>query len=323
MLILGLKGSPRKKSNTSFLLSSFLSEAEKKGAQTIILDVPKMNIKPCMGCGHCEKKGFCVIGNDDMNATVYPLLRQANLIVMSTPIYFYNATAQLKTMIDRSQALWSRRYKLNLSDPGANTRKGFLLSVGATRGKNLFDGVELTAKYFYDAVGAKFTGTLKYWQIEDTGEIEKQPQILSDVQWEADRLTSPLASRKKIMFACRENACRSQMAGAFARHLFGDKVDALTCGSSPAKQVNPQMIQVMAEKGLDMAFITPKSMDLALSQDTPDIMVTMGCGEACPFIPGAKRIDWDLPDPSEKPIDFMRDIRDRIEQQVKNLIEDL
>ncbi len=323
MNILGLKGSPRRNSNSGILLSTFLSEAEKNGANTTTLDIPKMNINPCRGCGHCEKHGFCVMRDDDMSKTVYPLLRQADLVIVSTPIYFYSATAQIKAAIDRSQTLWSRIYRFKLSDPGAKTRKGFLLAVGATKGQNLFDGIKLTAKYFYDAIGAEGTGSLTYRRIEHAGEIEDHPDILEEVREAAHNLTASFLKRKKIVFACRENACRSQMAGAFAKYLYGDKVDVQTCGSEPAKEINPLMMDVMAEKGLDMAFITPASMETILRKSTPDMIITMGCGEACPFVPGAVRIDWDLPDPAGKPIEFMRDIREKIEAHVKALLNDM
>ena len=120
MLVLGLQGSPRKKGNTQYLLKSFLNEAENLGARTHIIEVAKKNITPCKGCGFCEKKGYCVIEDDDMKPEIYPLLRSTDVIVVATPIFFYSVTAQLKALIDRSQALWSRKYKLKLTDPVKN-----------------------------------------------------------------------------------------------------------------------------------------------------------------------------------------------------------
>ncbi len=96
MLVLGLHGSPRTNGNTHYLLQTFLSECDRAGAQTEMLAVPQLNIKPCIGCGYCEKKGFCVTNNDAMATEVYGLLRQADIIVLATPIYFYSATSQLK-----------------------------------------------------------------------------------------------------------------------------------------------------------------------------------------------------------------------------------
>ena len=164
MFILGLQGSPRIKGNTSILLSSFLTEAERLGARVKHIDVAKMDISPCQECGICEEKGFCPI-DDDMQA-IYPLFRQADIIVMASPVFFYGPTAQMKAVIDRTQALWARKYVHKLIDPGRKWRQGFLLSLGATKGKNLFNGISLTARYFFDAVGASFEGTLTYRQIE-------------------------------------------------------------------------------------------------------------------------------------------------------------
>jgi multimeric flavodoxin WrbA/protein-tyrosine-phosphatase len=320
MFVLGIQGSPRKKGNSNYLLSLFLDQAKGLGAQTHTISAPKKNIKPCWGCGHCERKGFCIIQDDDMSSEVYPLIRQADVVVAATPIYFYNTSAQLKLLIDRCQSFWSRRYRLKLSDPKRKNRQGFLLSVGATRGKNLFEGVELTGKYFFDAIGASFDGSLGYREMEGPGELEKHPTVLDDVKKEVTKLIGPNTQRKKILFACRENACRSQIASAFAQHKAGGKVEAISGGSEPSDQINPVMEEVMAQKGIDMAFRTPRSIEDAVSEVKPDIIVTMGCGEKCPFIPDVEIIDWDLPDPSGKPIEFMIDVLDEIEKRVDSLV---
>jgi len=319
MLVLGLQGSPRKKGNTNYLLTEFMKEAERLGARIHVINAAKKNITPCIGCGSCEKKGYCVTKNDDMTLEIYPLLREADVIVTASPIYFYNVTAQLKILIDRSQTLWSRRYRLNLGDPGSKTRRGFLLSLGATRGKNLFEGTHLTMQYFYDALSAKYEGGLTYWKIEHPGDMEAHPMVLEDVKKAVADLLSPLLGRKKILFACRENACRSQMAAAFARYLGGDKIDASCAGSEPAEKINSDMVAAMQEKGIDMAFRGTRPLDEAISVSTPDMIVTMGCGEACPLVPGAEVQDWDLPDPAGKPLDFIRGVRDEIENRVKDL----
>lgn len=319
MFILGLQGSPRKKGNTDFFLSTFLAAAEKQGAETEKVYVPGKNIQPCKGCGYCEKKGFCIIKDDDMKSGIYPLLRKADIVVAATPIYFYNTPAQLKALIDRCQSLWSRIYRFNVKDPGAAHKLGYILSVGATKGRNLFDGLHLTAKYFFDAVNADYAGSITYRQIENSGDLKKHPSVLKDIEDAVARLVTPLMNRKKILFACRENTCRSQMAGAFAQFLAGDKIDAYCAGSSPADQINPVMEEAMMEKGIDMAFRKPVSIDNVISKVTPDMIVTMGCGEACPFIPETEKIDWDFPDPAGKPIEFMRQVRDEIEQKIKAL----
>jgi len=319
MFILGLQGSPRKSGNTALLLESFLEEAERLGARMYNLDVAEKTINPCLECGVCEEEGFCPI-DDDMQQ-VYPLLRHADIVVMATPIFFYGPTAQIKALIDRSQAMWARRYTYKLIDPGRKWRRGFLLAVGATRGKNLFEGISLTAKYFFDAIGAGFEGSLTYRQIEGQGDIAKHPKAFIDAKEKAGVLIEPFINRKKILFICRENACRSQMASAFAQSHAGDKIEVESAGSAPAEEINPLMEEAMSEKGIDMAFRKPKSIDEALSYMKPDLIVSMGCGEECPNVPGVKVQDWDLTDPSNKPIEFMRETRDEIERKVNDLID--
>lgn len=322
MLALGLQGSPRKKSNTAFLLSTFLEEAEKLGALTHTIDVCNRDIQPCKEYTTCEKTGFCPI-EDDMDPDIYSMLRQADIVVTATPIFFYSAPAQLKALIDRSQTLWARKYRLKLTDPGRKWRQGFLLSLGATRGKNLFEGLHLTMKYFYDAVGANYAGSLTYRQIENPGDMEKHPTVLEDVKTAAEKLIEPLTKRKKVLFACRENACRSQMASAFAQYLAGDRMDVLNAGSAPAEKINSGMVEVMKEEGIDMAFRKPRHLDDVLDHDTPDMIITMGCGEECPFIPGVERQDWELADPAGQSVDVMRKVRDEIKGRVTQLINEL
>jgi len=322
MLVLGFQGSPRKKGNTSFLLKNFMQAAEKLGAQTRIIEVTQKNIIPCKEYVVCERKGYCPI-DDDVKSEIYPLIRQAEVVVLATPIFFFNMTAQLKAVVDRCQLFWARKYKLKLTDPAKKTKRGFLLSVGASKGKSLFEGLQLTAKYFFDAIDAGFEGSLTYREIEGPKDMAKHPKVLADIETAAAALIGPLLGRKKILFACRENACRSQMAGAFAQYLAGDKFEVITGGSAPADQVNPDMVKAMHEKGIDMVFRVPQSIESAISDTTPNFIVTMGCGEECPFVPGAQMLDWDLPDPAGKPPDFMRQVRDEIENNVKNLIKEL
>ena len=314
MNVLGLQGSPRK-GNTCFLLSEFMCAAEKLGAAVVAVDVQEKNILPCTECRVCETCGFCPI-DDDMTAEVYMLLREADVVVMASPVFFYSVPAQLKALIDRSQVLWARRYRLGLEDPGRRWRKGFLLSLGATRGKRLFDGIRLTAEYFFDAVGARFAGELVYRGIEHLGDMEKQEGAAADIEKAVKELLHPFRLRKKILFVSTDNACRSQMAAAFAQRLFGDRLDCLSAGIRPAAQVNPAMVSVMEEKGMDMAFRRTRSLDAVLQNGLPDVVVIMGPGETCTPVPGAVRENWNVPDFAGGSLDAMRRVRDHIEQQV-------
>jgi len=319
MFILGLQGSPRKNGNTNFLLSAFIDETKKYGAQTKIVQVSKKKILPCIGCGSCEKTGICVI-KDEMGSEIIPLFRKADVIVLASPIFFYSTTAQMKIIIDRSQSLWSRKYRLQLADPGSKIRRGFLLSLGATKGDNLFYGVSLTAKYFFDAVDAVDEGSLTYRHIENKGDMEKHPTVIKDICSKVEKFIKPLSEKKTVLFACVENACRSQMAAGFAQKIAKDKINILCGGSKPSEKINQTMIDVMREKGIDMAYRIPGSIDQAVNEAVPSLTVTMGCGEKCPNIQGTKYLDWDLPDPAGKSVDFMRNVRDEIEKRVTKLI---
>jgi arsenate reductase len=125
---------------------------------------------------------------------------------------------------------------------------------------------------------------------------------------------------KKIIFACVHNAGRSQMAAAFFNHLADPKsAQAISAGTEPADRVHPQVIEVMKEVGIDLTSAKPQKLTDALARDA-DLLVTMGCGEACPFVPGLQREDWPLPDPKGQPLDAVRKIRDEIKARVEELV---
>ena len=188
MLVVGLQGSPRKKGNTDYLLDRFLEQAVSFGAETVKIQVTEKNILPCRGCNNCMKTGQCVIQDDDMFTEMYPLLQKADVIVAATPVFFYGPTAQLKALIDRSQTLWSRKYALKIHDPLAETRKGFLLSVGATGGKQLFDGIKLISKYFFDAAGAGYSGALTFRKVDRAGDLKNLSGHLEEIEKSARAL---------------------------------------------------------------------------------------------------------------------------------------
>ena len=133
-------------------------------------------------------------------------------------------------------------------------------------------------------------------------------------------MAEPFLKRKKVLFLCRENACRSQMAAAFTRQLASDRFEAESAGNEPAEQVNSLMEKVMAEKGIDMAYLTPSAISDLPDGWQPDAVITMGCDVACPVFPGVVPREWDLPDPALESIDFMRNVCDQVEQRVKDLI---
>jgi len=320
MLVLGLQGSPRKKGNTRFILDQFLEASRDLGARTVTVDADKRDILPCRELTACERKGFCPL-KDDMKEDVYSLITEADVIVVATPVFFYNMTAQLKALIDRCQVFWARKYRFKLKEPGISQRRGFLLSVGASQGKQLFEAIDLSTRYFFDAVSARYEGSLTYRGMEGGKDLAAHPPVGDDVRQAVEKVVKPLVNRKRIIFACRENACRSQMAAAFARYFKGDEFDAMSGGSEPAEKVNPMMQAAMADKGIDVAFARTRSLDDVIAMHHPEKIITMGCGEACPDIPGVEIEDWALPDPAGQPEQVMYKVRDEIEARIKELIK--
>ena len=123
-----------------------------------------------------------------------------------------------------------------------------------------------------------------------------------------------------LLFVCIENSNRSQMAEGFARTLGRGQVAAFSAGSRPSGQINPRAIQFMKEKGIDLTVQLSKGLD-DLPKVKWDYIVTMGCGDACPTLPAAHRLDWDLPDPKNLPDDGFRAVRDRIEGLIAGLLK--
>ena len=125
-----------------------------------------------------------------------------------------------------------------------------------------------------------------------------------------------------VLFVCVHNAGRSQMAAGYVQHLAGDRVQVLSAGTEPKDQVNPSAIAAMAEEGIDIAHSTPKVLTTESVQDS-DYVITMGCGDACPFFPGKTYLDWPLSDPAGKGVDEVRPIRDEIRAKVEALIAEI
>ncbi|WP_030165244.1 arsenate reductase ArsC [Streptomyces sp. NRRL S-813] len=130
------------------------------------------------------------------------------------------------------------------------------------------------------------------------------------------------APRPSVLFVCVHNAGRSQMGAAFLTRLGGDQVEVRSAGSAPADAVNPAVVKAMAEVGIDISAETPKVLttEAVLSSD---VVITMGCGDACPLFPGKRYLDWQLDDPAGQGLDAVRPIRDAIEQRVRALLAEL
>jgi arsenate reductase (thioredoxin) len=131
-----------------------------------------------------------------------------------------------------------------------------------------------------------------------------------------------VADRPTVLFVCVHNAGRSQMAAGYLQHLGGDAVEVLSAGSQPADQVNPVAVEAMREEGIDLTAAAPKVLTDDAVQAS-DVVVTMGCGDACPFYPGKRYEDWPLDDPAGQGIEAVRPIRDEIRRRVEQLLQEL
>ncbi|XKK41329.1 arsenate reductase ArsC [Nocardiopsis sp. ARC36] len=128
--------------------------------------------------------------------------------------------------------------------------------------------------------------------------------------------------KPSVLFVCVHNAGRSQMAAAWLRHLSGGRIEVRSAGSAPADSLNPAVVEAMAEVGVDITgqrprVLTPEAVEAS------DVCVTMGCGDACPFFPGKRYLDWDLPDPAGRGVEAVRPIRDEIRRRVEALVGEL
>jgi multimeric flavodoxin WrbA len=179
-------GSPRRGGNTDILLDEVLAAASEAGAETTKYVIGALNIRPCYELYHCAVDGTCTINDDMLN--LYEPLATADCVVLASPIFFYGITSQAKALVDRCQALWVRRHVLKTWQPDVTRRKGALIAVGATKGPRLFDGVTLTAKYFFDAIGVSYVEELLVRGVDAKGEIRQAPSTLDDARAMGARL---------------------------------------------------------------------------------------------------------------------------------------
>ena len=131
-----------------------------------------------------------------------------------------------------------------------------------------------------------------------------------------------MTDKPTVLFVCVHNAGRSQMAAGYLRALAGDAIEVLSAGSAPKDSINPVAVDAMAEEGIDIANNTPKVLTVEAVRES-DVVITMGCGDACPIFPGKRYEDWELDDPAGQGIDSVRPIRDDIRARVEALITEL
>jgi arsenate reductase len=132
----------------------------------------------------------------------------------------------------------------------------------------------------------------------------------------------PVAGKPSVLFVCVHNAGRSQMAAGYLNQLSGGQIEVRSAGSEPASKINPVAVQAMAEDGIDIAAQTPKILTTEAVKAS-DVVITMGCGDTCPFYPGKRYEDWVLDDPAGQDINHVRPIRDEIRRRVEQLISEL
>ena len=189
MKVLGIAGSPRRGGNTNLLLAEVMRGAASRGAEVKTIILNDLKITPCQHCDACLEAGKCKI-EDDMQM-VYRELEEADRIVLASPIQFMGVTAQRKAMIDRCQALWAKKYVLNMpplgSEPGK--KKGLFISVGGRKITNLFEPALATVKTLFRILDIAYAGELLFSGVDEKGAIAKHPDALRQAYLAGQKLT--------------------------------------------------------------------------------------------------------------------------------------
>ena len=170
MKVLGITTSPRRGGNSDILLGEALKAAEAAGAEVSILSLNDYRVGPCIECNACYKTGECYLP-DDLPKVLEQILN-ADRIVFAAPVFFMGVCAQAKCLIDRAQCLWARKYVLN--EPLFNEerdRRGLVIAVGGSKSKKMFESVQLTMKYYFDAIEVRYAANLFVNNTDDKGDI--------------------------------------------------------------------------------------------------------------------------------------------------------
>ncbi|MBN1369357.1 MAG: flavodoxin family protein [Dehalococcoidaceae bacterium] len=177
--VLGLSGSPRPDGNTARLLKRCLEGAACRGAAIKTVDLTGLDIAACRHCDGCFEDGRCII-EDDMQE-LYEEMKQADSIVLATPLQFMAVTAHVKLFMDRCQALWARKHILGLAPLGdENSRRGIFISTGGRKGARIFDGARLSVKALFASLDIQYFGELLYPGIDAEGDIDRHPTALTE-----------------------------------------------------------------------------------------------------------------------------------------------
>ncbi|GBD98983.1 iron-sulfur flavoprotein [bacterium BMS3Abin07] len=189
MKVIAFHGSPRKGGNSELLLNETVRGVEEMGHTVTIFRPGEMDISPCTNCGGCNETGECII-KDDMEE-VYKAIREGDRFIVSSPLFFFALTAQIKALIDRCQAFWCEKYLLRRPIPaGPHGRRGLLLLVGGMKREIGFKCGDATATAFFRTISVSKHKVLSYRQIDAAGAIKKHPTALGDAFEEGKRLVS-------------------------------------------------------------------------------------------------------------------------------------
>ncbi len=192
MKVIAFNGSPRKNGNTEILLAETLRGIEANGGSVTLHPLASMDLRPCLNCGKCDDTARCVI-KDDMQR-IHDDIRQADRIVVASPIFFFSVSAQTKIMIDRCQSFWAEKYVHSNPVPaGPFGRKGLLLLIGGMRRneKNVgFDCAEATVRAFFRTVNVREHALLAYDSVDEKGAIKSHPTALQDAYEAGKKLVS-------------------------------------------------------------------------------------------------------------------------------------
>jgi multimeric flavodoxin WrbA len=186
MQLLVLLGSPRKGGNSETLARTVAEVVEKNGGSADWVRLNELSLRPCQGCGGCEKTGSCVI-KDDMT-DIYRAVDLADRLLLVSPVYFYGLSAQSKACGDRFQARWSRKYLLKERFRQGEGRKGYLLSTAATKGPKIFDCSILTTRYIFDAVDLEYGGELLVKGVDHRKAVLDHPEEIARAEQFGRRL---------------------------------------------------------------------------------------------------------------------------------------
>ncbi len=221
---------------------------------------------------------------------------------------------------------WGRRYKMKLADPDAASRQGVLLAVGASSGKRLFDGVNLTAHYFFDAISARFAEALTYKKIEEAGAVSSFPGVDEDIGQAADRVMDAVLNKPTLIFVSRKDACRSQMAAAYAKAAAKGCVRVLSAGIDPAEDIFAETHAFLADQGLDIKYQKPRHLKDLIEETSAEKLINRPSFLVVSMVPDKISLpeatirSWDLDEIEDS--DGMEALGKEIRRRVEILVSD-